>query len=135
MISSVLCQTPRQVITHGTSNLLTMTHVQVFARTAPEQKELILQTLREKSGLTTLMCGDGTNDVGALKAAHVGIALLAPRELKPKEEGSAPGAEASTSAPAGAVFEPLIHAMCQSPALSHTAALLYMSTLLDFDLR
>ena len=41
--------------------------MQVFARTSPEQKEVILKTLRAV-GYTTLMCGDGTNDVGALKA-------------------------------------------------------------------
>ena len=43
--------------------------MQVFARTSPEQKEVILKTLRAV-GYTTLMCGDGTNDVGALKASY-----------------------------------------------------------------
>ncbi len=46
----------------------------VFGRCTPNDKVSIVSSFAEM-GEIVLMCGDGGNDCGALKAAHVGIAL------------------------------------------------------------
>lgn len=50
-------------------------HIKVFARMTPDLKETVIESLHSV-GLLSLMCGDGANDVGALKQADVGVALL-----------------------------------------------------------
>src|SRR3569833_1231296 len=50
-------------------------HTWVYARVSPKQKEEILLGLKDM-GYYTLMAKDKTNNVGALKQAHIGVALL-----------------------------------------------------------
>lgn len=74
-------------------------HVVIFARCAPKQKEYIITTLQEL-GYNTLMCGDGTNDVGALKHAQVGVAILASPPKRESMSKNSPIANESALEPA-----------------------------------
>eukprot|EP01059_Diplonema_ambulator_P037534 TRINITY_DN9975_c0_g1_i2.p1 TRINITY_DN9975_c0_g1~~TRINITY_DN9975_c0_g1_i2.p1 ORF type:complete len:1448 (+),score=544.92 TRINITY_DN9975_c0_g1_i2:47-4390(+) len=51
-------------------------YFKVFARMSPNGKAKVIRSLQERQGAHVLMCGDGSNDVGALKQADVGLALL-----------------------------------------------------------
>ena len=59
----------------------------VFARCNPRQKEAIVASFN-LGGYTTLMCGDGTNDVGALRRAHVGISIISAPEVEAKQRSA-----------------------------------------------
>lgn len=73
-----------------------MESVMIFSRAKPHDKTRIIQKLI-KMGHYTMMTGDGTNDCGALKAAHVGVALsdteasiVAPFSSRSKSVGDIP---------------------------------------------
>jgi cation-transporting ATPase 13A1 len=53
----------------------TLGYFKIFSRMTPDAKESVIECLHSVGSLC-LMCGDGANDVGALKGADVGVALL-----------------------------------------------------------
>lgn len=61
---------------HGDGVLGVLDAFKVFARMSPHGKARVIRALQERNGRRVLMCGDGGNDVGALKQADVGLALL-----------------------------------------------------------
>jgi manganese-transporting P-type ATPase len=63
----------------------TMRPIHVFSRTSPAQKGIIVGLLNLE-GHKTLMCGDGTNDVGSLKRADVGLAVVNNKEPTKEEK-------------------------------------------------
>lgn len=59
--------------------------IKLFCRVSPGQKDDIVKLLI-KAGKNPSMCGDGSNDVGALKRAVIGIALLNSEETSEEKK-------------------------------------------------
>lgn len=80
-----------------------MRHTSVFARTSPLQKTHIVAALKFGGDNTVGMCGDGSNDCGALKTADAGISI---------SDGEAAIAAPFTAASVTAVTQLLLEGRC-----------------------
>lgn len=61
--------------THETMAREVICRARVFARCSPVHKQELVSALALELPATVAFCGDGANDCGALKAAHVGLSL------------------------------------------------------------
>lgn len=62
--------------------------ISIFSRASPHDKEVIVKYFKEKQG-GIVYAGDGTNDVGGLRNADVGVAVVGTTnisEIMQKEE-------------------------------------------------
>ena len=80
----------------------------IFARMSPENKVQVVQTL-ERSGKVCAMVGDGSNDAAAIRAATVGLAVVA--------RGSDPASVAADVVLVDGRIEALVAAVDEGPQL------------------
>lgn len=72
------------LLVHRESVLETVTpYCTIFARMSPQQKGDVIRYTKQ-NGDYCLMCGDGTNDVAALKQAHIGVSIMSNVDLEDK---------------------------------------------------
>ena len=83
---------------------LILRHCSVYARCSPDNKTQLVESL-QKEGFQVLMCGDGANDCGALKAADVGVSLS-------QEEASIAAPFTSTNPDITCIIEVLNQGKC-----------------------
>lgn len=61
-------------------------YITIFARTSPHDKEVIVKKVKEITGCGILYAGDGTNDMGGLRAADVGVAVIGTTSISETEK-------------------------------------------------
>ncbi len=80
----------------------------IFSRMSPQGKARVIRAMQQRQGHQVFMCGDGGNDVGALKQADVGLALLSGYgNTNTTGESKDPGADGGVEAKEGSAEEML----------------------------